>query len=112
MLTVPPQIAPFSIGQEPANWGEQISFICNVLKGDDPIEIKWILNGEPVSSISHPGTNISNNGNKISFLVIASVNAHHAGEYTCIASNLAGSSSRSTVLSVNGILLFKIIKYA
>ena len=103
MVTVPPQIAPFNVGHEPANWGEQITFICNVLKGDDPIEINWTLNNEPITPASHIGTTILNNGNKISMLIIGSVNAHHAGDYTCAASNLAGSSTRSAILAVNGI---------
>ena len=104
MITVPPQIAPFSFGQEPANWGEQVSFTCNVLKGDDPIEMKWVLNDELISRESHPDISISRNGNKMSFLIISSVTAHHAGEYRCVASNLAGSSNRSAILAVNGIL--------
>ena len=107
MVAVPPQIAPFNVGQEPANWGEQISFICNVLKGDDPIEIHWALNGELITPTSHPEITISRNGNKASFFIIGSVNAHHAGEYACVASNSAGSSTRSTILSVNGILHLK-----
>lgn len=92
-----------TIGDEPANWGEQVSATCNVLKGDNPIEIQWTLNGEAITPTSHPDISISTNGKKISFLVIDSVSAHHAGEYTCIATNLAGSSSRSAILAVNGI---------
>lgn len=103
--SVPPQVAPVTIGDEPANWGEQVSATCNVLKGDNPIEIQWTLNGEAITITSHPDINISTNGKKISFLVIDSVSAHHAGDYTCIATNLAGSSSRSATLAVNGTCL-------
>ncbi|RXS50747.1 hypothetical protein ETB91_15125 [Lacticaseibacillus rhamnosus] len=102
-ITVPPLVAPVTIGDEPANWGEQVSATCNVLKGDNPIEIQWTLNGEPIQPKTHPDITITSNGKKISFLVIDSVSAHHAGEYTCIANNLAGSSSRSAILAVNGI---------
>ena len=102
-LTVPPQVAPFIIGEEPANWGEQVSVICNVLKGDYPIEIKWTLNGEKINPKKHPDIRITKDGKKISFLVIDAVADHHAGEYACIASNLVGNSSRSAVLAVNGI---------
>lgn len=103
-FTVPPQVAPVTIGDEPANWGEQVSATCNVLKGDNPIEITWTLNNRTINSETYPDITISTNGKKISFLVIDSVSAHHAGEYSCIASNLAGSSSRSAILAVNGTL--------
>lgn len=96
------------MGDEPANWGEQVSVMCSILKGDSPIEIHWSLNGEPITPNNHPDTMITNSGRKTSVLTIDSVTARHAGEYSCVASNLAGSVSRSAVLSVNGtsILFF------
>ncbi|XP_076390041.1 Down syndrome cell adhesion molecule 1 isoform X18 [Megachile rotundata] len=100
-VMVAPQIAPFSIGEEPANWGEQVSAMCSILKGDSPIETQWSLNGEPITRATHPDINIMKTGKKNSVLIIDSVTAHHAGEYTCVASNLVGSVSRSAVLSVN-----------
>lgn len=100
---VAPQIAPFSIGDEPANWGEQVSAICSIVKGDSPIDIQWSLNGEPITARTHPDITIQKTGKKTSLLTIDSVTAHHAGEYSCVASNLVGSVTRSAVLSVNGI---------
>ncbi|CAK9830510.1 Cell adhesion molecule Dscam2 [Anthophora retusa] len=100
-VNVAPQIAPFSVNEEPANWGEQISAVCSVLKGDPPIEITWSLNGEAITRSSHPDVTITKSGKKTSLLIIDSVSAHHAGEYTCVASNLVGSVSRSSMLSVN-----------
>lgn len=102
LFLVSPQIAPFSISEEPANWGEQVSAICSILKGDLPIEIRWNLNGEPITHLNHPDVTISNSGKKTSLLIIESVTARHAGEYSCVASNLVGSVSRSAILSVNG----------
>lgn len=72
------------------------------MKGDNPIEIQWTLNGEKITIETHPDIMISSNSRKISFLVIDSVAAHHAGEYTCVANNSAGSASRSATLAVNG----------
>ncbi|KAF7411847.1 hypothetical protein HZH66_000743 [Vespula vulgaris] len=99
--TFAPQIAPFSIGDEPANWGEQVSAICSIVKGDSPIDIQWSLNGEPITARTHPDITIQKTGKKTSLLTIDSVTAHHAGEYSCVASNLVGSVTRSAVLSVN-----------
>ncbi|XP_028048388.2 Down syndrome cell adhesion molecule-like protein Dscam2 isoform X30 [Monomorium pharaonis] len=100
-VMVAPQIAPFSISEEPANWGEQVSAVCSILKGDLPIEIRWSLNGEIITRLTHPDVIITNTGKKTSVLTIESVTARHAGEYSCVASNLVGSVSRSATLSVN-----------
>lgn len=76
--------------------------MCSILKGDSPIEIRWSLNGEAITRANHPDITITKTGKKNSVLIIDSVAAHHAGEYTCVASNLVGSVSRSAELSVNG----------
>ena len=106
-ITVPPQVGPITLGDEAVNWGEQVSTTCNVLKGDNPIKIQWTLNGEPITSKTHSDITVSRAGKKMSLLLIDSVSAHHAGEYACIAKNLAGSSSRSTILAVNGTCSMK-----
>ena len=81
--------------------------MCSVLKGDTPLEIRWNLNGEPITHQSHPDVTITKTGKMISLLSIDAVTAHHAGEYSCEASNLAGSTIRSAILSVNGTLYEK-----
>lgn len=81
--------------------------MCSVLKGDQPVEIQWTLNSEPITLETHPGITIAKTGKKLSVLNIDSVAAHHAGEYTCIASNPVGSTSHSAVLSVNGTHIVK-----
>lgn len=45
---------------------------------------------------------ISDSGKRGKQLIIESVSASNAGEYTCVASNIAGSTTRSAVLQVNG----------
>lgn len=67
--------------------------------GDFPIDIEWRLNDEPMDD-----TLISVNklGKRLSLLNIDSVTGYHAGNYTCIASNLAGSVEHSSRLIVNG----------
>lgn len=100
-VTVAPQIAPFVITEEPANWGDSISVVCAILKGDLPIEITWALNGEPIGR-DRSDINILATTRKNSILSIESVAARHAGEYTCSASNKAGATSHSATLAVNG----------
>lgn len=65
-----------------------------------PISFKWMLNGEPVSK--YGGVNVGLFGKKSSVLSIDSIEQHHAGNYTCIASNMAGISTYSTELVVRG----------
>ncbi|XP_060820242.1 cell adhesion molecule Dscam2 isoform X38 [Bombus pascuorum] len=99
-VMVAPQIAPFVITEEPANWGDSISVVCAILKGDLPIEITWALNGEPIGR-DRSDINILATTRKNSILSIESVAARHAGEYTCSASNKAGATSHSATLAVN-----------
>lgn len=96
-----PQIAPFVMGDEPANWGDTVTATCTVIKGDRPIDIEWALNGEPISSHNYPDITIGT-GKSVSLLTIDGVTASHAGEYTCTASNTAGGTSYSASLVVNG----------
>nr|XP_031842375.1 Down syndrome cell adhesion molecule-like protein Dscam2 isoform X1 [Nomia melanderi] len=100
-VMVAPQIAPFSIGDEPANWGEAVSAVCTVVKGDLPIEMAWALNGEPITVKNHADISISSTGKRVSLMTIEAVSDRHAGEYTCTASNTAGATSYSTTLAVN-----------
>ncbi|XP_061930157.1 cell adhesion molecule Dscam2 isoform X9 [Apis cerana] len=99
-VMVAPQIAPFVITEEPANWGDSISVVCAILKGDLPIEISWALNGEPIGR-DRSDINVVATTKKNSILSIESVAARHAGEYTCSASNKAGATSHSAILAVN-----------
>lgn len=100
-FSVAPQIGTFSFGDEPLNAGDATSLTCSVIKGDAPLEITWMFNSEPLDSTLHEVT-VSETGKRTKQLTIDSVTATHAGEYTCIASNIAGSTSRSAVLVVNG----------
>lgn len=101
LFTVAPQIALFSFGEEPVNAGDMASVQCLITKGDLPLDISWMFMNNPIESQSNDVTLI-NVGNRHKQLTIEAVSARHAGEYTCIASNLAGSVSRTATLDVNG----------
>ncbi|XP_025152784.1 Down syndrome cell adhesion molecule-like protein Dscam2 isoform X34 [Harpegnathos saltator] len=100
-VMVAPQIAPFSISDEPANWGEAVSAVCTIVKGDLPIDLSWALNGEPITRENHGDVSISSSSKRVSLMTIEAVSARHAGEYTCTASNAAGATSYSSILAVN-----------
>ena len=75
--------------------------VCIVTRGDEPLSITWSMQGAKVSS----GPTISTTmlGTRTSMLTIDSVGHRHSGEYTCVASNRAGSAKQSTELKVNGM---------
>lgn len=76
---------------------------CYVGKGDIPLTIVWTLNGKKIKP--HSGISTVLIGHRTSLLTINSVEAHHAGEYTCVALNPAGRTSHSAMLNVNGIFM-------
>lgn len=100
-IAVSPQIGPISFGEEPVNAGDLVSVQCVVTKGDAPLEIIWTFDGRPIQSY-HGDVIVSDTGKRVKQLTIESVAARHAGEYTCVASNAAGSVSHSATLDVNG----------
>ena len=75
-----------------------------------PISISWSLQGDQVS-VSDSSISTSQAGPRASFLSIGSVSHRHTGIYTCTASNLAGTSTFSTELKVNGTFLKKLCIY-
>lgn len=97
---VTPQIAPFNFGEEPLNEGDTASVQCIVTKGDSPLNISWYFNGRSLDGSYGIGTTLINK--KISSLSIESVQEEHMGDYTCTATNLAGSVSYTSHLTING----------
>lgn len=100
--TVSPQIGAFSFGNEPVNAGDIVSILCIVPKGDLPMDIQWMFQNEPIDS-KRDDIVMADSGKRGKQLTIEAVGASHAGEYTCVASNIAGSTTRSALLDVNGI---------
>ena len=96
----PPEILEFSFGNKAVNQGEPRQIICSVIKGDEPIQISWSLHGEDLG----PGPDLTTTqvGPRTSLLMISNVSYRHSGKYTCIAKNVAGTTSYSTILKVNG----------
>ena len=91
---------PLTFGAELLNEGQFASLVCIVTQGDEPLAITWSLQGEVVSS--EPGLTTTTLGSRTSVLTIQSVGYRHSGQYTCTASNFAGSKSESVELKVNG----------
>lgn len=82
------------------NWGESVSAVCTIVSGDAPLELSWALNGVTITD-DNPHISVTTT-KRNSLISIDSASPSHAGEYTCVASNAAGSTSYSAELTVNG----------
>lgn len=84
-------------------------------KGDPPIEIRWLKDGQPIimgsssssselsSSPNHPlGIDIIQVKDFSSHLTFESLGPEHRGNYTCIATNSAGSDSHNASMVIHG----------
>ena len=109
-----PEIGAFSFSKEVMNEGDFAQISCIVTSGDQPLTISWSFHGLDGMTrpsrlkSSTPGNNgitTTNLGSRMSMLVIEQVQHHHQGTYTCLAKNEAGTSSYTTELKVNGILI-------
>lgn len=101
MHTVLPKIATFSFGDEPLNFGESASVQCAISGGDLPMNVQWTLNGKHLPSYLEVVT--SKIGKRINVLSIESVKADHAGNYSCMATNQAGTAIYTAQLIVIGL---------
>lgn len=86
------------------NFGDSTSVQCTVSSGDFPVSIRWLLNGKVIvdGSDKFVGISTAKLGKRVNALTIDAVSEHHAGNYTCEASNHAGIAQASAVMIVNG----------
>lgn len=97
---------PFSFGEKPLNQGQVVSVMCTVVEGDNPLSLKWTLNGGVINN-GENGVTLVPIGDKNIILTVASVGAENVGNYSCSANNSAGFDSKSSSLNVNGDNLVK-----
>ncbi|BES94143.1 IGc2 [Nesidiocoris tenuis] len=98
-VMVAPSISPFQF-DGPVNAGDSVQLNCHISKGDTPLRIEWHFQGEQSSHAM--GVRTAMFGEKANILAIDAVGPGNRGEYTCTASNTAGSANHSAILLVNG----------
>lgn len=74
--------------------------ICGVSRGDAPISLRWLKDGEPFPVIL--AANITLLDQYSSLLSILSLTASHTGDYTCVATNSASEMRYTANLQVKG----------
>lgn len=100
LFPVPPKILPFTFGERPLNEGELVTVPCAVVKGDAPVTLRWLFNGQKITPRMR--ITVVPLGVKNVILSVGSVQASHVGQYTCIAENRAGAYEYSANMTVNG----------
>lgn len=73
---------------------------CHVSKGDQPVKMIWMFNGQNLTA--RMGVTTQNIGSRTSLLTISNVLDIHSGNYTCMASNAAGTVNHTAVVQVKG----------
>lgn len=85
------------------NYGESASVHCSIVSGDFPILVEWYFNGLLVTEVDTlDRITVASVGKRTKALAIDGVNEQYAGNYTCKASNRAGSVLFSAELIVDG----------
>ena len=89
----------------PSSWEFQI------LEGNLPIAFGWDKNGGRLSPAEDATLSIRSNDQYSSTLIIDRLQFGHRGNYTCTASNAAGSATFTAELTVNGacVLILPIV---
>lgn len=95
-----PLILPLSFSTEASNEGDYVQLTCIITKGDLPLKFDWFLENNLITNSLATTLNV---GRQTSLLIIQSVSSRHSGNYTCTATNSAGSSSQSAKLAIKGI---------
>lgn len=82
------------------NYDEPVTISCTISGGDLPMDVMWMFNRAPIEP--NHDVIIEKRGKRIHVLTIESVQAQHAGNYTCFARNVAGAVEHTSRLIVNG----------
>lgn len=96
-----PKILPFIFGDDPSYLGDSITVQCSITSGDLPVKFKWFLHDKIIAE--NIGIKIGSFGRKTSVISIDTLSEKHAGNYTCLAENIAGTNTYSTELIVKGL---------
>ena len=71
--------------------------MCTVVAGDSPLKITWLKDGDLIQK------GIQQLDDLTVILSLTRLSLYDSGNYTCMASNAAGSVSHSSVLKVKGM---------
>lgn len=96
-----PVIQPFSFDENGINGKASTRVMCMVKSGDFPMSIRWLKDGEILKNDGSNRKTVALDDATV-ILSLSNLSLDDSGNYTCIASNDAGSMSHSSVLKVKG----------
>lgn len=99
--SVAPKLVPFVFQDDLLREGMRARVQCTVSEGDSPLKLKWMINGQSMQD-AQLGVTIQEVDEFSSILTIGSVTPRHNGDYSCSASNAAGTAIHTARLFVNG----------
>lgn len=98
----PPSITPFWFNSE-VQENHRLSVLCVITSGDLPVSISWLKDGQLLSpQLAQARKIVIKSDDDQSTLKFQSVKLEHAGNYTCMARNRAGTQSHTAPLVVHG----------
>lgn len=100
----PPKIQPFGFPSNPL-LSTKVIVHCIALDGDEPLTFAWTKDGRRLTSGN--SIHIKQLSETVSSLTVLEVGAKDMGNYTCTASNTAGSDSATSRLVVKGELVLR-----
>lgn len=80
--------------------GEDAVFTCVVKRGDAPVAVRWLKNGRALRETERVVVNVVSD--RLSTLTIRRIEAGDVGNYSCVASNPAGTAAIADTLVVTG----------
>lgn len=82
--------------------GMRAAINCQIMEGDQPVTFRWERDGRAITNNVVRGIHVKKLDEYSSSLIIDRVTAEHRGNYTCIASNVAGAERFIVPLTVKG----------
>ncbi|CRK92906.1 CLUMA_CG006322, isoform A, partial [Clunio marinus] len=98
-ILVPPKIMPIQSMTNMLREGMRAAISCQILEGDLPVSFRWERNGKQILGTGNEV--IRRIDEYITSLLIEKITSGNSGNYTCIASNVAGSEKFTVPLTVN-----------
>ncbi|KAH7958041.1 hypothetical protein HPB51_027978 [Rhipicephalus microplus] len=93
----PPRLQPFYFPKQP-DLHKKVVVHCTVLEGDEPFEFAWYKDNQLV--VADKNVQVRTLSESLTSLTVHEVAAENVGNYTCEASNVAGSDRTSAELLV------------
>ncbi|XP_075730367.1 opioid-binding protein/cell adhesion molecule-like [Rhipicephalus microplus] len=100
----PPKVQEFKFASL-LSLGDTVIVNCVVRKGSrGPYKLVWFKNGQELDAAANGNVLVSHQGDSISTLTLKDIAVEDNGNYTCVATNAAGSDEASAFLTVTGMM--------